>query len=354
MVRSYSVAELAQRLGARVQGDPLVLINGLGALHTAVAGNLSHLSNRTFRKFLTGTRASAVLLREADAGACPTTALIVDDPYVAYAQASMLFAVNTQPGPGCHATAIIDPTARVSPQASIGPYVVIGARAELGANVVVEAHCFVGDDAVLAEGVCLRSNVTIYHGVRIGPRTSVHSGSIIGADGFGYARGRHGEQYKIAQLGGVRIGADVEIGAATTIDRGAIDHTVIEDGVKIDNQVQIGHNCHIGAHTLICGCVGIVGSTRIGTHCVLAGGVGVGGDGPIEIADGVVVSGMTHVSQSITTAGIYSSGTLHAPSRAWKKNALRFRELDTLARRVAQLERELLERVLLERTGNLD
>jgi UDP-3-O-[3-hydroxymyristoyl] glucosamine N-acyltransferase len=186
-------------------------------------------------------------------------------------------------------------------------------------------------------------NVVLYQDVRIGPRTLVHSGAVIGADGFGFTPDEQMHLQAVAQVGGVSIGADVSIGACTSIDRGAIEDTVIEDGVKIDNQVQIGHNCHIGAHSVICGCVGIVGSTRIGRHCVLAGGVGVGGDGPIEICDRVVVSGMTHVSSSIVEPGIYSGGVIHNVSQAWKKNALRFQKLDELSRRVKALEKKLLD-----------
>ena len=339
MTRSYTVAEIAARIAARVTGDAAVMIDGLGALPTAVAGQISHLSNRAFRKYLATTRASAVLLRDNDAAACPTVALIVSDPYVAYAQVSALFAAQSRAAQGCHPSSVVDHTARIAASASIGAGVVIGARAQIGENVQIDARCVIGDDVVLGDDVHLWPNVTLYRDVWIGAGSSVHSASVIGADGFGYARGNDGVQHKIAQLGGVRIGAQVEIGANTTVDRGAIEHTVIEDGVKIDNQVQIGHNCVIGAHTLICGCVGIVGSTRIGAHCVLAGGVGVGGDGPISISDGVIVSGMTHVSQSIAMAGVYSSGTLMSASRGWKKNALRFRELDTLVRRVIALER---------------
>lgn len=341
MARVYTVAALAAQLDARVLGDGDVVITGLGALPVAAPGQLSHLSNRAFRRYLPTTCASAVLLRAADASLCPTVALIVADPYVAYARASALFADVARPPVGVHASASVDEQATVAASASIGPGAVIAAGVTIGADCIVDANCFVGANCTLAERVRLWPNVTLYHGVHLGPRSIVHSGTVIGADGFGYARERDGSQHKIAQLGGVRIGADVEIGAATSIDRGAIDDTIIEDGVKIDNQVQIGHNCVIGAHTLICGCVGIVGSTRIGAHCVLAGGVGIGGDGPIEIAAGVVVSGMTHVSKSIATPGVYSSGTLFSGSRTWKKNALRFRELDVLARRVAELERTI-------------
>ena len=317
-------------------------MTGLGALPSAVPGQLTHLSSNAFRRYLPGTRASAVLLRAADAAACPGVALIVDDPYAAYASASQLFDTRVAPEAGIHVTASVHPSARVDASACIAAGVVVEAGVSIAAGVVIGAHCFVGADSVLAEGVRLWPNVTLYPRVQLGARTVVHSATVIGADGFGYALDRTGVQRKIAQLGGVRIGEDVEIGAGTTIDCGAIDDTVIEDGVKIDNQVQIGHNCVIGAHTVICGCVGIVGSTRIGPHCVLGGGVGVGGGTPIEIAKGVVVSGMTHVSQSIAVAGVYSSGTLQSPTREWKRNALRLKELDRLARRVAELERTLL------------
>jgi UDP-3-O-[3-hydroxymyristoyl] glucosamine N-acyltransferase len=179
----------------------------------------------------------------------------------------------------------------------------------------------------------------LYPDVHLGARSIVHSGAVLGADGFGFAPDEHGHLVSIAQLGGLRVGADVSIGAATTVDRGAIEDTVIEDGVKIDNQVQIGHNCRIGAHSVICGCVGIVGSTSIGAHCVLAGGVGIGGSAPIEICEGVTITGMTHVSASINEPGIYSGGVIHSKSRNWKKNALRLQKLDALFRRVARLER---------------
>ena len=341
-LRQFTAAELAARLGATLVGDGAAVLTGLGALHSARPGQLSHLSNSAFRRYLRHTHASAVLLRAADADECPGVALIVDDPYVAYAAASQLFDSRVLPEAGIHPTASVHPTAQLHERVSIGAGVVVEAGVCIAAGVVIGANSYIGADALLAEDVRLWPNVTLYPRVQLGARTVVHSATVIGADGFGYARDRAGVQRKIAQLGGVRIGQDVEIGAGTTIDCGAIDDTVIEDGVKIDNQVQIGHNCVIGAHTVICGCVGIVGSTRIGPHCVLGGGVGVGGGAPIEIARGVVVSGMTHVSQSIAVAGIYSSGTLMSPTRAWKRNAVRLKELDRLAKRVSELERTLL------------
>jgi len=338
-VTQYTLAELAGRLSARLVGDPLLRIDGLGSLLSARPGQLSHLSSPTYRPQLAQTRASAVILAEADLPLWQGAALVVRNPYLAFARATQLFAVPYQLASGVADDASIDPSARVDETAAIGAGVRIGARTLIGPRARIHANAVVAEDCTVDEDVELMPNVVVYPRVRLGARTVVHSGAIIGADGFGFTPDEHGRLQAIAQLGGVVIGADVSIGACTSIDRGAMDDTVIEDGVKIDNQVQIGHNCNIGAHTVICGCVGIVGSTRIGRHCVLAGGVGVGGDAPIEICDRVVVSGMTHVSTSIREPGVYSGGVLHNSNRQWKRNALRFQHLDELYRRVARLER---------------
>jgi len=336
---AFTLAELAKRIDARVEGDPNAIVTGLGSLATASPGQLTHLSSRAYRRHLPQTRATAVILRADDLPACPTHALIAKNPYLAFARASMLFSDRPPEAPGVHPTAVVDPSARLGAGVAIGPHAVIGARCSIGARVEIGANTVVGAMCELGDDVRLMPNATLYHGVRIGARSVVHSGAVIGADGFGFAPDERGRHVAIAQIGGVAIGADVSVGAATTIDRGAIDDTIIGDGVKIDNQVQIGHNTIVGEHTVICGCVGIVGSTRIGRHCVLAGGVGVGGDGPIEIADGVVVSGMTHVSRSIDKPGVYSGGVLHSATLKWKRNALRFAELDELAKRIAALEK---------------
>lgn len=341
---TFTLQELADRLSARLVGAPDLVISGLGSLEGAGEGDVSHLSSPAYRHQLATTRAAAVILREEDLPLWNGPALVTGNPYLAFARASRLFAREPALPPGVDASANVDPAATVSDSARVGPNVSIGAGAEVGddawlfANVVVGEHCRIGP------GSRLMANVVLYAGVSLGARCIVHSGAVIGADGFGFTAAEDGRLEAIAQLGGVRIGDDVSIGACTSVDRGAIDDTVIEDGVKIDNQVQIGHNCRIGAHSLICGCVGIVGSTRIGRHCVLAGGVGIGGDRPIEIADRVVVSGMTHVSGSITEPGVYSGGVLHSPNLQWKKNALRFGRLDELNRRVAALERALQAR----------
>lgn len=336
---TFTLEELADRVSARLVGDPGVRITGLGSLAGAGSGDISHLSSPAYRDQLAATRAAAVILKESDLTLWDGPALVVDNPYLAFARVSQLFARSPALPEGVHPTAHVHPTARLHPSARLGPGVSVGAGSRIGAGVRLHANVVVGEGCDVGEDGVLMPNAVLYADVTLGPRCIVHSGAVIGADGFGYTPDERGVLEPIAQLGGVRIGADVSIGACTSIDRGAIDDTVIEDGVKIDNQVQIGHNCRIGAHSIICGCVGIVGSTRIGRHCVLAGGVGVGGDRPIEVCDGVVVSGMTHVSSSITEPGVYSGGVLHSANRRWKKNAVRFNSLDELNRRVARLER---------------
>ena len=336
---TYTLGELAQRIGARVVGDADAAVTGLGSLVNAKAGDLTHLSSRAYRRFLPHTAATAVILKSEDLAQCPTHALVVNNPYLGFARVSLLFADQPALSSGVHASAVVAPSARIGAEVSIGPHVVVGADCRIGDRVVVGANCVIGDASVLGDDVRLMATVTLYRRVRIGARSVIHSGAVIGADGFGFAPDERGRQHEIAQIGGVVLGEDVSVGACSTIDRGAIEDTVIGNGVKIDNQVQIGHNCSIGDHTVICGCVGIVGSSRIGRHCVLAGGVGIGGDGPIEISDRVIVSGMTHVSRSIMKPGVYSGGVLHSATLRWKRNALRFAQLDDLAKRIARLEK---------------
>ncbi len=348
MTGSYRLGELAERLGGQVVGDADVAISGLGALPSAVPGQLTHLSNPAYRRDLPKTQASAVILRRRDLALCPTNAIVVAEPYFAFASASRLWERPPQLNAGIHASARVDASAVIHETARIGPGVAIGSATVVAGNVAIHANAVVGDRCRLDEGVRIMANATLYDDVKIGARSVVHANAVLGADGFGFARGSDGALAPIAQLGGVTVGQDVSIGAASTVDRGAIEDTLIEDGVKIDNQVQIGHNCRIGAHSVICGCVGIVGSTDIGRGCVLAGMVGVGGDRPIRICDGVTVSGCTHVSRSITKPGTYAGGVLHNRATAWKRNALRFQRLDELARLAAKLDRRITE---LEKTN---
>ncbi|MEH6490784.1 UDP-3-O-(3-hydroxymyristoyl)glucosamine N-acyltransferase [Halopseudomonas sp.] len=334
----FTLARLAEQLGARLLGDPDLVITGLATLQDAEPGQLAFLANSQYRKFLAGSSAGAVLLTEADADGFSGNALIVRDPYLSYASLSHQFDPKPQAEAGIHPTAVVAEDAQVDPSASIGPGAVIAAGACIGAGVSLGAHCFVGARSRIGAGGWLAPRVTLYHDVIIGERVVVQSGAVIGSEGFGFANDA-GSWQKIAQIGGVHIGDDVEIGANTTIDRGALANTLIGNGVKLDNQIQIAHNVQIGDHTAMAACVGISGSTRIGKHCMIAGGVGMVGH--IEVCDNVFVSGMTMVTRSITEPGAYSSGTAMQPAAEWKKSAARIRQLDALAKRVQQLEKQL-------------
>ena len=301
----------------------------------AGANDLTHLSSAAYQAALPDTQAAVVLLKEEHLAACPTAAIVVAHPYWAYARLGQLF----EHLPEIAANATIDPEAILADGVSIAAGASIGAGAELKSGVVVHAQAVVGAAVVLHENVTIHPGAVLVDGVRIGAGSTIHANAVIGSEGFGYAPDQGGVLERIAQLGSVVIGENVSIGAGSTVDRGALGDTRIGDGVKIDNQVQIGHNCDIGNHSVICGCCGIVGSTTIGAHCVLGGAVGVGGDGPITICDGVTVSGMTHVSRSIDTPGVYSGGVLHATSGRWKRNALRFADLDGIAKRLTALEK---------------
>ena len=336
---AFTLEQLAEQLGARLQGDGSKVIQGLAALQDAGPAELSFLANRQYQKQLADSQAAAVLLTEADAAGYPGHALVVADPYLAYAQLSHQFDRKPQSRPGIHPTAVIAESASIDVTASVGPGVVIEAHTVIGARVTLGAQCFVGERSHIGADSWLAPRVTLYHDVHMGERAVIQSGAVIGGEGFGFAN-QDGKWQKIAQIGGVLIGDDVEIGANTTIDRGALSNTVIGNGVKLDNQIQIAHNVRIGEHTAMAACVGISGSTRIGKHCMIAGGVGMVGH--IEICDNVFVSGMTMVTRSITEPGAYSSGTAMQTAGEWKKSAARFRQLDTLAKRVQQLEKQLL------------
>jgi len=333
----YSLQELALKLGLHLDGDPNLRITGIAPLDQAGSHQISFYSNRRYHQDLLSTRAAAVILRPQDAASCPVATLRSTNPYASYARLSQLFEPGRAVVPGRHATAQVDPEAEVDASAALGPHVVIGAGTVIAADVRIDANSVIGAGCQIGEGCHLHPNVTLYDGVTLGRHCIVHSASVIGSDGFGYAqeRGRH---LKIAQLGGVCIGDEVEIGAGTTIDRGALTDTVIGNGVKIDNQVQIAHNVRIGDNTVICGCSAIAGSSVIGNDCIIAGAVGI--INHVTICDGVTVTAMSLVNQSITTPGVYSSGTGLSDSASWRKNIVRFRQLDELFRRILQLEKK--------------
>ena len=340
MTVTIRLGQLAEHLGATLRGDPETQITGLATLQEAGPAQLSFLANPQYRKYLAGSQAAALLLKEADAEGFAGNALVVPDPYLAYARISHLFDPKPRAATGIHPTAVIAADAVVDPGASIGPFVVIEAGARIAAQVTLGAHCVVGARSEIGEGGWLAPRVTLYHDVRIGKRVVIQSGAVIGGEGFGFANEK-GVWQKIAQIGGVTIGDDVEIGVNTAIDRGALADTVIGNGVKLDNQIQIAHNVQVGDHTAMAACVGISGSTKIGKHCMLAGGVGLVGH--IDICDNVFLTGMTMVTHSITEPGAYSSGTAMQPAAEWRKSAARIRQLDDLARRLKQLEKRVGE-----------
>ena len=333
---ALSLGELAVRHGLELRGDPETRVARVGTLQNAGPDAVSFLANPQYRKQLAETQAGAVILASEFAAECPVAVLLSSNPYASYARIAAELHEGPSMTPGIRAGAIVDGSARISPDACIAPGAVIEGGAVIGAGAYVGPNCVVGSGVEIGAGTRLVANVTLCHGVRLGARVLVHPGAVIGADGFGLAREPEG-WIKVPQVGGVTIGDDVEIGANTTIDRGAIEDTVIEEGVKLDNQIQVAHNVRIGAHTVIAGCAGISGSTTIGRNCMIAGAVGIAGH--LHIADGTVVTGLTLVSRSIRKAGVYSGALPLDDAARWRRNAARFRQLDTLAKRVTQLER---------------
>jgi UDP-3-O-[3-hydroxymyristoyl] glucosamine N-acyltransferase len=332
-----SLGELAIRHGLELRGDPDTRVSRVGTLQQAGPDAVSFLANPRYRKHLGSTRAGAVVLEAALAEQCAAAVLISRNPYAAYARIAADLHPSPAFEPGIRAGASVDPSAEVAADACVAPGAVIEAGARIGAGVFVGPNCVVGAGAQLGPGSRLVANVTLCPGVRLGARVLVHPGAVIGADGFGLAREPEG-WIKVPQVGSVTIGDDVEIGANTTIDRGAIDDTVIEDGVKLDNQIQVAHNVRIGAHTVVAGCAGISGSTTIGRNCMIAGAVGIAGH--LDIADGTVITGLTMVSRSINKPGVYSGALPLDEAASWRRNAARFRQLDQLAKRLARLERQ--------------
>jgi UDP-3-O-[3-hydroxymyristoyl] glucosamine N-acyltransferase len=332
-----TLGELAARFGAEVHGDANCVVRRVASLERAQEGDISFLSNPRFRRHLTSTHASAVILDREMLADCVVNALISRDPYVTYAHVASLLHPPLAMEAGIHASAVIGEHCILADDVAIAAHATLGRGVRLARGVIIGAGCVLGDGVEIGEGGRLAPNVTVHAGVRIGQRVIIHSGAVIGGEGFGFANER-GVWIKIAQIGSVIIGDDVDIGSNTTIDRGALGDTVIEDGVKLDNQVQIAHNVKIGAHTAIAGCTGVAGSTSIGERCAIGGGVGISGH--LEIVDDVQVTGTTFVSQSIREKGVYSSGTPFEPVAAWRRNFVRMRQLDDMAKRLHELEQE--------------
>ncbi|MDN5498824.1 MAG: UDP-3-O-(3-hydroxymyristoyl)glucosamine N-acyltransferase [Shewanella sp.] len=337
-MKSVTLKELSLILDGVVQGDETLVINSVATLEQATAGQISFLANSKYRAQLESTQASAVLLSAKDAQDYPGTALVVKDPYVGFARVAQLLDTTPKAAMGIHPSAQIDPSAQLGEGVAIGANVVIGANVILGENVQIGAGTVIGQDSIIGSNSRLWANVTLYHNVHLGQDCIIHSGAVIGSDGFGYANER-GQWVKIPQTGGVRIGDRVEIGANSTIDRGALGHTEIHNGVIIDNQVQVAHNDIIGENTAIAGSTTIAGSVTIGKYCIIGGNCAIAGH--LSIADGVHISGATNITGNMREPGLYSSATVAMDNKTWRKNTVRFRQLDELFQRVKTLEKNL-------------
>jgi UDP-3-O-[3-hydroxymyristoyl] glucosamine N-acyltransferase len=336
-----SLADIVARLGGELAGDPELEVDRIGPLDGATPSTISFLSNPRYQGQLAASQAGCVIVApaQADAARARGAAIVTPDPYLYFARLTQWWAERTRvpPPAGVHPSAVVEHRARVDAGASIGALAFVGAEAEIGAGVVVGAQSHVGRGARIGECTRLAPRVVVGDGCSLGAHCIVHAGVVIGADGFGFAPNA-GRWEKIEQLGAVRIGDDVEIGANTCIDRGALGDTVVEDGVKLDNLIQIAHNVHIGAHTAMAGCSAVAGSTRIGAHCTIGGQAGIVGH--VQIVDHVHIAAGTLVSRSITQAGSYGGPFPFDDNAAWQKNAAALRQLYALRERLRALEKK--------------
>ena len=331
-----SLGELATSQGCELIGDPDVIVSGVASLQNASPESLSFLASSSYLSQLPATKAAAVVLRAESAGACPVAALISDNPYATYARMAALVCPEPLFAPGIHATALVADSATIDDSAHIAATAVIGERTVIGEHAVVGPGTVIGPDCNVGDNCRFIANVTLVQDVRIGARGIFHPGVVIGADGFGNAMTPDG-WVKVPQVGGVLVGNDVEIGANTTIDRGAIGDTVIEDGVRIDNLCMIAHNVRVGEHTAMAAMTGIAGSTVIGKRCLFAGKTGTVGH--ISVCDDVIVAGQTFLSKDVTEPGTYAASFPAANARSWAKQLARFRRLGNLIERVKKLEK---------------
>jgi UDP-3-O-[3-hydroxymyristoyl] glucosamine N-acyltransferase len=335
---SVSLGELAVRFGCELHGNPDTLIDSVAALGDAHGRAISFLANSRYRRQLAHTGAAAVVLQASAAGQCPVASLVCENPYATYARIASWLHPAPSVIPGVHPAAIVSPDAHIDPTAYVGPGAVIGAGASIGARAFIGPHCVIASGASVAEEVRLVARVTLCERVMLAARVLAQPGAVLGGDGFGFAS-EQGAWVKVPQLGGVRVGADVEIGANTTIDRGAIGDTIIEEGVKLDNQIQIGHNVRIGAHTIMAACVGVSGSVTIGRRCMIGGAVGIVGH--LSICDDVCITGLSLVSHSITRPGVYSSGIPTSEAGRWRRIVARLKRIDSWAARLKTVERQM-------------
>jgi len=338
-LRHLTLGAIAEIIGAKLEGDADYSVSGLATLASALPHQVSFLANMKYAGQLNGCQAGAVILNVDQAKFFVGHCLLLDNPYLGYAKLSQEFApladfIGIDKSATVHSTATLGSSVNLAAGAVIGPYARLGNAVSIGPNSVIGAHSCIGN------GTKIAANVSVYHDVEVGDFCTIHSGAVIGADGFGFAKDGP-DWVKIAQLGGVTIGDHVEVGAGTSIDRGALDNTIIGYGVKLDNQVQIAHNVELGDYTAIAGCTAIAGSTKLGKHCTIAGACGI--TGHLTLTDGVHVTAMSLVTHSISEPGAYSSGTGLDKNQKWRRNATRFKQLDQMAKRLKKLELELAQ-----------
>ena len=329
--------EIVARFGGELIGDGARTVGQVASLERAGPDEISFLSHPKYRAKLGATRAGAVILSRQAAADCPAACIVSEQPYSYFARVSRWLNPRHGAAAGIHPAATV--ACPLPASVSVGAGAVVGERCVIGEGVVIGPGCVIGEGVLIGADSLLHAQVSVYPGCAIGQRAIIHAGAVIGADGFGFAPEADGSWLKIPQIGGVTIGDDVEIGANTTIDRGALDDTVIEDGVKLDNQIQVGHNVRIGAHSALAGCVGIAGSARIGRRCTIGGGSVILGH--IVIADAVNVSAGTLVAKSIARAGNYTGTVPFLEHADWLKNFARLRHLDAMADRIRALEAQV-------------
>ncbi|WP_114766487.1 UDP-3-O-(3-hydroxymyristoyl)glucosamine N-acyltransferase [Vibrio rhodolitus] len=337
-MKTLTLAELATITGGELHGDATATVTMVAPMDKAQQGHVTFLSNPKYAKHLAQCQATVVMVKAAQLEQCQGNTLVVDDPYVAFAKVAQALDTTPKAASGIAPSAVIDATVKLGANVSIGANAVIEAGAELGDNVIIGAGCFIGQHAKIGSNTQLWANVSIYHNVELGSDCLVQANTVIGSDGFGYANEK-GEWIKIPQLGTVRIGNRVEIGACTTIDRGALDDTVIADNVIIDNQMQIAHNVEIGYGTAMAGGTVVAGSTKIGKYCIIGGASVI--NGHIEIVDGVTITGMGMVMRGIEEKGMYSSGIPLQTNKEWRKTATRVHRIDEMNKRLKAVEKQL-------------
>lgn len=335
---AFSLGELARRTGAELAGTEGIEITGVATLEDAGPGDISFLANDRYRHQLAGTKASAVIVSPEHAEKCQTDALITKNPHLCLARVSSLLNPPARPAPGCHPSAVIAPSAKVDSSAHVGPLSVVGADSVIGPGAEIGPGCVVQENVEIGKDSILVARVTVCARTIIGERCVLHPGAVVGSEGFGLAND-DGVWVKVPQLGRVRLGNDVEIGSNTTVDRGSLRDTIIDDGVKLDNLIQIGHNVEVGAHTAMAALSGISGSTTIGKHCLIGGNSGTAGH--LEIGDGAYFTGKSMITRSFPEAGSYSSGLPAMPTGAWRRMIGRIRHIDELFQRVRKIEKSL-------------